>query len=175
MINFDLKEFIDNLIIYDYMLFGAGFILFLLLLILAILLRKKIGFAIFLIILAFSIFVLSPTVGYVELHKYLFKNTTELLSQKKLTFTKAVVIKGKIINNSKFNFTTCKITANAYKITKNKYKNYILKLKPFQKMSIDENDIQKGQSRTFKIIMEPFYYKKDYNISLEAKCKGVVK
>jgi len=105
------------------------------------------------------------------MHKYLYKNNITLTSQKKLEFTKAIVIKGNISNDSKFNFESCKITARAYKVSKNKYKNYILKFKTIKKASIIEENIQKGQVVDFKLFIEPFTYSKDYNISLKAKCK----
>jgi len=170
-IKLQFKEFISGLILYDYVLFGAVLVLFVLLIVLAILLRRKLGLAIFLVLFAFATFLLGPTLGYIEMHKFLFKNETELVSQKKLNFSQAIIVKGKIKNSSHFNFKLCKITAEVYKITSNKYKNYIYRLKPFMKMSILEKDIQKGQVRNFKIIVEPFSYKKDYNISLEASCK----
>ncbi len=166
-----IQNFIDGLIPYDYILFGSVLVLFVLFIVLAILVRKKITLAIFLVLLAFATFLLGPTLGYVAMHKFLFKNHTELISQKKLNFSQAVVVKGKITNDSNFDFRSCRITANVYKVTSNKYKNYIYKLKPFQKMSIFEKDIKKGQTREFKIIVEPFTYKRDYNISLGASCK----
>ncbi len=166
-----LLTFVHGLIMYDYILFGLSFFLFILFVILALLLRKKLGLALFFLLLGFTTLVLGPTLGYMQMHKYLFKNSTKLLSQKRLHFVQAVIVKGKITNESKFNFTECKITAEVYKVTKNKYKNYLFKLKPFQKMSILEQNLQKGETREFKIIVEPFTYKKDYNISLGASCK----
>jgi hypothetical protein len=166
-----LQNFIDGLIPYDYILFGSVLILFVLFIILAILLRRKMAAAIFFVLLAFAIFLLGPTVGYISMHKFLFKNHTELISQKKLNFSQAVVVKGKITNDSKFDFKSCKITASTYRVTSNKYKNYIYKLKPFKKMSIVEKDIKKGETREFKIIVEPFRYKRDYNVSLGANCR----
>ncbi|WP_041675233.1 DUF2393 domain-containing protein [Sulfurimonas autotrophica] len=166
-----LLAFIDGLISYDYILFGASFILFILFIIFALLLRKKLIVALFFIFLGFATLVLGPTFGYIQMHKYIFKNSTKLLSQKKLNFVQAVVVKGTITNESKFDFGECKITAEVYKVTKNKYKNYLFKLKPFQKMSILEQNLPKGQMREFKIIIEPFRYQKDYNISLGASCK----
>lgn len=166
-----LLTFIDGLITYDYILFGVSFILFILFIILALLLRKKLFIALVFILLGFASLVLGPTLGYIQMHKYLFKNSTKLLSQKKLNFVEAVVVKGTITNESKFDFTECKITAEVYKVTKNKYRNYLFKLKPFQKMSILEYNVQKGQTREFKIIVEPFRYKKDYNISLKGHCR----
>jgi hypothetical protein len=166
-----IQSFIDGLIVYDYILFGSVLVLFVLFIVLAILLRRKLGLAVFFVLIAFATFLLGPTLGYIGLHKFLFKNHTELIEQRKLNFSQAVVVKGRLFNDSNFDFKSCKITANAFRVTPNKYKNYIYKLKPFKKMSIVEKDIKKGQTRDFKIIVEPFTYKRDYNISLEANCK----
>jgi predicted membrane protein len=166
-----LLAFIDGLIVYDYILFGVSFILFILFIILALLLRKRLFIALFFVLLGFATLMLGPTLGYMQMHKYLFKNSTKILSQKKLNFVEAVVVKATLTNESKFDFSECKITAKVYKVSKNKYKNYLFKLKPLKKMSILEYDLPKGQTRELKIIIEPFKYKKDYNISLGAECK----
>jgi len=166
-----LLAFIHGLILYDYILFGLSFILFILFIVLALLLRKRLIAGLFFVLLGFATLLLGPTLGYIEMHKYLFKNSTKLISQKRLHFVQAVVVKGSITNESKFDFKTCKISAAVYKVTKNKYKNYLLKLKPFQKMSIIEHDLPKGQTREFRMVIEPFTYQNDYNISLGASCK----
>ena len=166
-----LTAFIEGLITLDYLLFGGVFILFILFIIFGILLRKKIALALLFILLAFGILLAGPTLGYIKLHEYLFKNTTKLISQKKLNFTEAVVVKGSVTNESKKNFQSCKITASAYAVTSNEYKNYLKKFKPFINMSINEYDIKKGETREFKIIVEPFTYSRDYNISLGADCR----
>ena len=105
------------------------------------------------------------------MHKFLFKNSTQLISQKKLNFTQAVVVKGTLKNESKFDFKMCNITASAYKVSGNAIKDKILPFNPFKKMSILEYNILKGEVREFKIIVEPFTYSKDYNISVGASCK----
>jgi len=166
-----LTAFINNLIIYDYILFGSVFLIFILFIILAIVVHRRIGLAIFLVIFAFAILFLGPTIGYLQMHKFLYKNSLTLLSQKKLHFTQAVVIKGSITNKSKFNFERCVITASAYKVTNNRYKNMLMPYKPFQKASIVQEDIPKGITKEFKMFLEPFTYSKEYNISLKASCK----
>jgi hypothetical protein len=165
-----ISLFLDNLIMQDYILFGAAFALFFLCIILAIVLRRKLFVALFLILLSFAILILVPTLGYQYMHAYLFKNSLTLQSQQKLNFTQAVVVKAALSNDSKFDFRSCTITASAYKVSPNKYKNYIYPLKPFSNMSILEEEIPKGTQREFKIIIEPFTYAGDYNISLEADC-----
>jgi len=166
-----ITAFIQDLITYDYILFGGVFLLFIIFIIIGILLRKKLALALFFILFAFTTLLVGPTLGYSKLHEYLFKNKTELISQKRLQFSEAVVVIGKITNESKKHFSSCKITASVYAVTSNKYKNYLKKLKPFKKMSIIEQDISVSQTREFKIIVEPFRYSRDYNISLGADCK----
>ena len=166
-----ITAFINELIIYDYILFGSVFALFLLFIILAIVLRKRVALSIFLLLFSFSILTLGPTLGYIKMHEYLYKNSTKLVSQKRLSFTPAVVVHGTITNESKFDFGSCQITASAYKSSRNIIKKYIYPLKPLKKTSILEENILKDETKEFKIIVEPFTYKKDYNISIKASCK----
>jgi len=166
-----ITAFIDGLILYDYILFGGSFFLFLLFLILALVLHKKTNIASFFALLSFLVLFVVPTYGYIELHNYLFKNSTKILSQKRLQFCDAIVIKGTLSNDSKLDFIECKITADVHKVSKNKYKNYIYQFKTIKKMSILKEDILKGETITFKILVEPFTYSKDYNISIGAKCR----
>ncbi|MFT7002801.1 MAG: hypothetical protein ACJAWW_000134 [Sulfurimonas sp.] len=166
-----ITAFINELIPYDYVLFGSVFVLFVIFIVLGIALRRKIVLAVFLILISFSVLLLGPTLGYAKMHEILFKNSTQLLSQKKLSFTQAVVVKGKLTNESTRFFKDCKITAKAIKVSKNKLRNYLYSFKSFSRMSILETDISVGQTREFKIIIEPFNYAKDYNITIGAKCK----
>ena len=166
-----ITAYVDSLILYDYILFGAVFVLFILFIILGIVLRKKVGVAVFLTLFAFTILIAGPTLGYIKMHEYLFKNSTKLVSQKRLEFINAIVVKGSLTNESKFDFTSCKITASVHKKSKNSLKQYLYQFKPIQNMSIIEEDIQMAQTINFKIIVEPFTYSKDYNISLGAQCK----
>ncbi len=167
----NITAFVNGLITYDYILFGGALVLFLLLIVLSVILRKKTALAAFLALFAFISLICISTFGYIQMHKYLFKNTTHLFSQKKLSFSQAVVVKGSITNNSKFDFKSCKINASAYKVTGNSLKDYIFKFKPFNNMSILEHNISIGEVRDFKMFLEPFTYGGDYNISLEADCR----
>ena len=163
--------FVHNLLVYDYILFGVAFTLFILFTILAILLRNRVGVAIFLFLFGIIILFAGPTLGYIELHKYLFKNSTKLISQKKLHFVDAIVVHGTVTNKSKFQFKECKIVATVYKSTSNKFKNYIYKLKPLKRSIYVLHDIPKGATREFKMFVEPFVYSKEYNLTLGANCR----
>ena len=166
-----ILAFVHNLLVYDYILFGAAFTLFILFIILAILLRKRLALAIFFVFFGFGILLVGPTLGYIELHKYLFKNSTKLISQKKLHFVDAIVVHGTVTNESKFAFKECKVVATVYKSTPNKYKNYIYKLKPLKRSTFVVRDIPKGSTREFKMFVEPFVYSKEYNLTLGASCR----
>ena len=166
-----ITAFIEGLITYDYILFGSVFILFILFIILAIMLRRKMALSIFLILFSFTILTLGPTLGYIKMHEYLYKNSCKLVSQKKLSFTPAIVVNGTITNESKFDFSSCKITASVYKSSKNIIKKYIYPLKPLKEVSILEDNILKGETQKFKMFVEPFTYNKEYNISIKGSCK----
>ncbi|MBL0709284.1 MAG: DUF2393 family protein [Sulfurimonas sp.] len=166
-----ITAFINDLIIYDYLLFGASIALFMLFMLIGIALRRKIFLAMLFILLSFLILILAPTIGYIKMHEYLFKNSVELSSQKQLTFTKAVVIKGRLTNNAKRNFSSCTITAKAHKVTSNKLKNFLYSYRSFKEGSILLQNIEIGQMQEFKMFLEPFSYSKKYEISLGASCK----
>jgi hypothetical protein len=167
-----ITAFIDQLLIYDYALFGAVILLFILFLILAILLRKKIVLSIILILLSFVVLILGPTLGYQQLHNFLFKANTTITEVKTLEFSKAIVIKGVLINASSRDLFTCKITAKMFKVSGNRYLDMLYPLNPFKKMSILEDvNLSKNEQYEFKMIVEPFTYSKDYNVSIGANCR----
>ncbi len=166
-----ISVFLQGLITYDYILFGSVFFLFLFFIILAILLRRKRGLAIFMMTLSFIAIFIGPFVGYVKMHEYLFKHTTTLLSQKRLLFTPAIVVQGSLKNESNLDFQSCLITAHVHKTSKNQLKNYIYSFKTLTKKSMLKEGVLKGEEVEFKLIIEPFTYTKDYNISIEASCK----
>ena len=171
MLKARISEFIHDLVVYDYILFGASFVLFILFIVLGLLLRKKGFISMLFILFSFSSLVLGPTLGYIEMHNYLFKNSTTLLSQKQLSYSAAIVLRGNVTNESKKNFQKCKVVATVHKQSKNALKNYIYSFKSLKRMSIVEENIAKGETREFKMIIEPFRYSKDYNITLKASCK----
>ncbi|TKI68746.1 DUF2393 domain-containing protein [Sulfurimonas crateris] len=166
-----ISKFINELILYDYILFGALFLLFILFVTIGILLRKRGAIAILLILFAFTQLIVGSTYGYIKMHEYLFTNETAITSQKKLNFTQAIVLYGSVKNISQRDFSSCNITATVYKKSGNKIKDYILMLKPLNKMSIIEQGIVKDEKREFKMIIEPFTYGGDYNITLGANCR----
>ena len=166
-----ILEFIHGLSNYDYILFAGLFFVFLLLLILTLLLRKRAFFAsVFLILSLITLFV-GPFVGYIQLHDYLYKNSSKITEIKVLEFSPALVVLGHITNESQRDFSTCKINVNIFKVAHNQILDAIFPYSPFQTMQVTETDIAKGETRDLKIIVEPFSYKQDYNVSLGVDCR----
>lgn len=167
-----IQDFIQHLIIYDYFLFGGVIILFILLLIIAIILRHKLGLAIFFVLIAFGVLTAGPVGGYIALHHYLFKNKIILQEVKALEFTEALLIKGDINNTSKRPFNECTLHVGVHKVTHNQYLDRLYPYIPFKKSSmLIEESISPGESAPFKLFVEPFRYSKDYNITIKADCR----
>ncbi len=166
-----INKIISDLITYDYILFAAILLIFILLIVFSLLLRQKKVISIFLAIFAFIFLLVAPFLGYSIMHNKLFKKELTLISQKKLEFTKAVVVYGKLKNISNRDFNSCLITAITNRISSNKLKTFIYQFKPLKKMSIIEEDIVMGNEIYFKIIVSPFTYSGDFNTTLEASCR----
>ena len=171
-----INDFLHHLVVYDYILFGVAFALFILLIILAIVLRHKPTLAAFTILLAFLNLLLSPTLGFIELHKYLYATKVDVMEIKRLQFTPAIVVTGSFENISKMTFSTCKVKASAYKVAPDgvllaSLKNSLYPLKPLKKETIViKESIAPKMIHRFKLIIEPFTYAKDYNVSVGVTC-----
>lgn len=166
-----INNFFNDLISYDYILFGVIMFVFILLVIFTIMSRNKKVLSLSLAILALLTLFVVPFVAYSKMHEEIFKKEIMLKSQKKLEFTKAVVVHGKLKNISSRDFESCLIKAVIYKNSSNKLKNFIYRFKPLQKMSIIEEDIVIANEIDFKIIISPFTYSRDFNTTLEASCR----
>ena len=166
-----LLTFVHALSVYDLIYFGVVFLVFIILIIFTLLLRKHLTIALFILLVAILEVALGPTLGFDYFHNWLFKNSIHITKAKKLHFVEAVVIEGNFKNESRFNFKSCKLTATIYKETHNKFKNLVLRLKPIKSATLTLKDIPKGADANFKFLIEPFRYKKDFNVTVEGMCK----
>lgn len=165
------QALVESFHMYDYVLFGVSGGLFLLLLFLAILLRNKIGLSLLFVLLSFIVLIAGPIMGYKYIHESIYKTKISELTIKKLEFSQALVIKGTITNLGKESFKKCKVSSSAYKGPTNFLEELVFPLKPFVKRSIiKEENIDINDSIDFKILLEPFTYSNEYNISLKVDC-----
>lgn len=164
-------SFVHELIVYDYILFAIIFLLFLLLLLFAVALRHKTTLAMFIFTLAILFLFIAPFIGYTQLDNFLYKRTCKLTQVKQLKFSPALLVQGTLTNKSNREFNKCTITANIYKVTHNAILNHLYALNPFQKMSIVQHNLMVKDARDIQMIIQPFYYKHDYNVSLTSVCR----
>jgi hypothetical protein len=165
-------SFIHQLIVYDYFLFGGIFVLFLLLLVLAIAFKDKLGVAVFLVFLAFGVLTLGSVAGYIALHNYLFQHQIIVREVKALQYTEALLVKGEVHNRSQRPFSECTLTVGVHKVTHNPYLDRIYPNLPFTKSSLRVTEaIKPGESATFKLFVEPFRYSNEYNITIKGNCR----
>lgn len=165
-------DFIHRLLVYDYLLFGGIALLFILLMVMAVFFRHRTALAVTIVVISFIVLTVGPVVGYIQLHKYLFMNTVTVTEVKKLEFTEALLIRGSINNRSKRSFQECTLQSGVYKVTHNRYIDPLYPFIPFKKESMSLNaPIKSGESKTFKLFVEPFRYTKDFNITIKAECR----
>lgn len=166
-----LQGFTDSLHTYDYILFAAFGALYLLILLLAIVLRKRAGLSLSLVLIAFVVIIAGPVWGYTYTHGKLYKTEISEQAVKKLEFSEALIITGKLKNLGMQSYSRCVLTASAHKAPTNFLEEIVLPLKPFQNVSyFHEKVFPVNETYDFKLVMEPFTYSDEFNISIKADC-----
>ncbi len=166
-----LLDYINHLTIYDYAAFGWLGFLIIIMLFLAILLRKKSTLSISLLLFAMLLMLLAPLPLKLFLDQTVRKTEIKTISINEMEYAKALVIVGELKNSSKIDFDICSIQAKIVRFDQNRYKSILYSLKPLLKKTIyKEEAILKEQIIPFKIIFKRFNYKRDYNVTLSATC-----
>jgi len=157
---------------YDYAAFGWLIFLFIIIMTLVILLsRKKPKLALFLVFVSILLIFVAPFGVKFFLDQSIRK--VEVITDKitKLNFASSLVVTGHIRNDGKITYNKCQVTAKVIKYDENEYKNTLNSLKPIISKSIDINEsIYQGEEALFKIVIDDFKYKKDYNVTLSGVC-----
>lgn len=167
-----ILDFIQFLSLYDYLLFGGILFFFLFFLILAILLHHKFKTAIALIIMAFIVITTAPFGGYMLLHKYLYKHTVTLTTVQDLEFSEALLLRGDLNNTSNQTFKECTITFGISKTSSLKQLNELYPYTPFHtKKIILKGPLKPQESRSFKLLIEPFSYPKKFGVTARGQCR----
>ncbi len=167
-----ISEFINNLLVIDYILFSTLALLFIIFLILAIVVRRKIIISVLMILIAFLLISVAPPVLYVMMHEYIYKTSSNISKVQELEFLDALVVEGNFTNISKKRFKKCRVKVKLHKVNSNNIVNYILGFASFRTKKIDiVEPIDINSSKKFRIVLEPFNYNKDYNVSVGVDCR----
>ncbi len=168
-----LHEYLNNLTIYDYIAFSWLLFLFFTLFILSIiLLKQRVKLGLFLMFILSILFFIAPIFLKIFLDKSVRK--VDIVDQNRtiLSFSKSLIITGKLQNSGRVDFNRCFIDAKIFKISENRYRDILNRVKPARKKSIivDEN-VTIGSFMEFRIVFENFKYsKRDFNMSISAEC-----
>lgn len=165
-------DFLHTLSLYDYLLFGGIIFVFLFLLVLSIFLRHKQTLALILVILALITLLIAPIGGYIALHALVYEHTIKLTTVKDLEFTKALLVKGDINNTSKETFKECALYIGVSKISPIKPLNKLYPYFPFRRQTLIIKDpIAPNESKTFKLLIQPFHYTKRHSVTVIGHCR----
>ena len=166
-----ITDFFNTLSIYDYIGFFLTIFLFTLFLILALLLRRRTKLSVSLVLIAFTFFFAGPSVAHIFVKKIIFKSYSDIVNVKKLVYSDTLLIKGSLLYSGRKDANHCLIEAFVHKNSDNALKDFVYDLKPFTSGRKTVNQLfTKGDRVDFKIVIEPFRYKGDYNITLDSGC-----
>ena len=167
-----ISEFIHNLLVIDYILFSTLALLFIIFLILAIVVRQKVIISVLMILIAFLLISVAPPILYNMMHDYIYKTSSNISKVQELEFLDALVVEGNFTNISKKRFKKCKVKVKLHKVNSNEFINKLLSFVSFRTKSIDiVEPIDINTSRSFRAVIEPFNYNKDYNVSIGVDCR----
>jgi len=167
-----LDNFLAQLHTYDYYAFIWITLIFVLLLILSIVMTKKSPpKAVLIMLSAFVILLAGPFISFHLIHNFVYKTELNVDLIKKLHYSKSLVVKGTLRNKGIEDFGNCVIKADVFKTNQNSLKDFVSKLKPMKNKTIFiDKKIVPGEIHIFNFIIEPYEYRGDFNVSLEASC-----
>ena len=168
----NLLIYLTHLSVYEYIAYGWVILLFIFLLIFSIVISsKKPILSVFLIFFNFVFLVFSPLFVSVLMDKSVRKTKIFIEKRERLHYGNSLIVEGKVINIGKIDFDMCKVNMKVYKVSKSFLKNYLYLLKPLGKKTIwIRKPLKRKNQESFKIVLDPFYYKGDFNISVKAEC-----
>lgn len=166
-----LTNFFSTLSFYDYIGFFVSLFIFILFIVLALILRKHTKRSLLLVILGFLTLFSGPVLAHSLVKDTIFLSDTNVTQIKQLFYSDTLLIKGKLNYKGLKEAHHCQVEAKLHKQGSNAIKSFVYSLKAFRsgKHKIDQL-FAKGDSVDFKIVIEPFNYQGDYNITVKSGC-----
>ena len=124
------------------------------------------------LMLFFSIFGFGIGVFFVSnfLDTRLRSRSIDIVSQKQLVYTDALIVSLDITNKSKKDFEYCRVKLKFYYPSQNKFKNLLNTFKPFNKENIVLHNLKVGEKRHLDSLIDGFRANKEYNITTNSEC-----
>lgn len=164
------NNFAQSLTMYDYLGFAILLLVFILFIVLAILARNRIGTALFFSLFAFMLLIAGPFGVKFGFDQLIRKNSVGVEDYKKLVYSDSVTVDLNITNKGKIDFSKCEVKVFAVKDVKNSYLQHLYNLKPLARSTKVIEDIQIGQTKEFKSVIDNFTKQDGFNIRAKGEC-----
>ncbi len=167
-----ILDYIHYLSIYDYIAFGWLFALLVCFLLLSVvLINKKPTLSTFFLFTVFLLMFVGPFILKYGLDGIVRKAFLKDQNSTELPFSKNLIVSGVIENRGKIEFHSCRVFVKVLKEDSNKYKQILNLFKPIRKKTLHlEQNISKGNSLNYKVVLDKFDYKYPYQVEQKVEC-----
>jgi len=164
--------YINHFSIYDYVAYAWLILLFFIAILLAILIAKKSPiFSMLIFFVALILLFVGPFIIKNYLDEYLRPTKNIDILVKKLEFSNALVVTGKVKNISNHTYNICNVKISVLKNSDNFINKTINKLKPLRKKSISINEsLDINQTKELRVVFDNYTYANDVNVSINSEC-----
>lgn len=154
---------------YDYMAVGWILFLGLLLIVLALFIKRK-SFKYFLLFVGLFLLFFGPPLIKYAMDRYIRSADVLVTKIKPLNYTRSLIVEGNLSNSGRIDYSACDLVISLYR-PRGALKEMAAFLKPL-KVHIEhfELPLERGASKPFKIIVDHVSNKKDINVSVQARC-----
>lgn len=166
-----LVDFFSTLSIYDYIGFFITVLLFFLCIVLALLLRHKTWISLLCIFFSFIFLFFGPVFTHQLLQNTFYKSEAKVLERKQLVYSDTLIIRGLLEYKGLKDASHCKLKALVHKQGGNMIRSFVNSIKSFRSVKKEIDQLMtKGDKIKFKMVIEPFNYQGDYNITMDVGC-----
>ncbi|WP_457596570.1 DUF2393 family protein [Hydrogenimonas sp.] len=154
---------------YDYMALGWVLFLALLLIVLALFLKRR-GAAYFLLFLGLCTLFFGPLAIKMAMDRFIRSAQVEEVTLKPLKFSRALLVEGELRNTGRIDYSRCDLVVSLYRpgTGLGAWAGY---LKPFQVEIFEERGpLLPGETKPFRVLVDGFQNRGDFNATIIARC-----
>jgi len=154
---------------YDFMAIGWILFLAMLLLVLGAFVKRR-SFAYFLLFFGMLLLFFGPPVIKIAMDTFIRSATVRIDKVKPLRFSRSLVVEGEVENSGKIDYSSCDLVLSVYR-PNGPLKEFAALLKPVRvQVESFEKPLERGVAKPFRILVDHFSSKNDFNVSVQARC-----
>ena len=169
LLRFYLDYTFHSLTKYDLMAIGWVVLLALLMLIMAIFIKRR-SLSYFLFFLGFVLFFFGPPAIKIALDRIIRATEVTVTAVKPLKFSQTLLLEGNITDRGKIDFSDCDLLIVTYR-PDTPLKTWAAWFKPRHVYLRRLNQpLLRGETKDFRLLVDPFYDRGDFNVTVDARC-----